>query len=49
MKQRLTEEITRRVNESDRPLDPTFPVVTKIVELALIGRSHPMTADPTGD
>lgn len=49
MQQRLTAEITHLVNESGRPLDPAFPVVTKIVELALIGRDHPVGAGPTAD
>lgn len=48
MKQCLTAEIAHLVNESGRPLDPAFPVVTKIVELALIGRSHPTAIDRTG-
>lgn len=50
--QRLIAEIADLVTESGRPLDSAFPVVTKIVELALIGRNHPVsiaanTARPT--
>nr|WP_296075683.1 hypothetical protein [uncultured Actinoplanes sp.] len=36
----LIAEMTRLVEQLDRPLEPTFPLVTKIVELALIGRRH---------
>jgi hypothetical protein len=48
----LIAEIADLITESGQSLDPAFPVVTKIVELALIGRNHPIaiagnTARPT--
>lgn len=36
----LIAEMTRLVEQLDRPLEPTFPLVNKIVELALIGQRH---------
>jgi len=46
----LITELKNLVESSDgSPLDPAFPIVTKIVELALIGRNHPSasrTASP---
>jgi hypothetical protein len=33
--------MTRLVEQLDRPLAPEFPLVTKIVELALIGQRYP--------
>jgi hypothetical protein len=41
VQRRLATEISSLVQESGQSLHPTFPVVTKIVELALIGRRHP--------
>jgi hypothetical protein len=37
----LVAEMTRLVEQLDRPLAPEFPLVTKIVELALIGQRYP--------